>query len=62
MANPKDDPVGFCLQCKMNPDNPTFHGSAVDAVAALNDEIAREEASVKKLKAARQVLRDRHGV
>lgn len=62
MANPKDDPVGFCLQCKMNPENPTFHGSAFDAAAALDAEINRELAAVKKLKQARQVIRERHGL
>ena len=62
MVNPKDDPVGFCLQCKLNPSDPTFRGSAIDAAAALDAEIERETASVKKLKQARQVLRERHGL
>lgn len=62
MANPKDDPIGFVLQVKLNPENPTFHGEAKDALAAIDAEIVREQAEIKSLRQAREIIADRHGL
>lgn len=59
MANPKDDPVAFVQQAVMNPANPTFHGEAVDAIVALDNEAKRLKGRLKAIQQARESICDR---
>lgn len=59
MANPKTDPVGFLLQCRLNPSTITYHGSKADALQVVDDELLRLDMTAQILRKARASIASR---
>lgn len=58
MPHPKDDPVAFCQQAWLNPDDRTLPANR-ESVSALDNEIARLAARMERLREARDLIRER---